>query len=175
MSWQPAVCSLVGELLFSRSCDFLTHPWQQFKIIFGGLFVFNNNNSIKSPALFLCKKKKKNVVSLPVTHSSSKGRKRAVPSVGCSTEVFQELRLGAEVPGSHTGSSSADVCTAGGLGWKGKFPLNEDQVLPHHQRPLQVMSQGVGPGRLHQSRWRFIAICLRVLLESLAIPWWLSW
>ena len=59
VSWQPAVCSLVGELLFSRSCDFLTHPWQQFKIIFGGLFVFNNNNSIKSPALFLCKKKKK--------------------------------------------------------------------------------------------------------------------
>ena len=82
--------------------------------------------------------KKKNVVSLSVTHSSSKGRKRAVPSVGCSTEVFQELRLGAEVPGSHTGSSSADVCTAGGLGWKGKFPLNEDQVLPYHQRPLQV-------------------------------------
>ena len=59
--------------------------------------------------------KKKKVVSLPVTNSFSKGRKRAVPSVGCSTEAFQELRLGAEVPGSHTGSSSAEVCTAGGL------------------------------------------------------------
>lgn len=125
-------------------------------------------NSNKSPTLFLCKKKK--VVSLPVTHSFSKGRKRAVPSVGCSMKVFQKLRLGAEVPGAHTGSSSAEGCIAGGLGWKGKFPLNEDQVLPHHQRPLQVMSLGVGPGHLHQSGWRFIAICLLGLAGEWQFP-----
>ena len=40
-------------------------------------------------------------------------------------------------------------------------------MLPHHQRPLQVMSLGVGPGRLHHSGWRFIAICLLGLAGEL--------
>lgn len=33
-------------------------------------------------------------------------------------------------------------------------------MLPLHQRPLQVMSLGVGPGRSEQSGWRLAVICL---------------
>ena len=62
--------------------------------------------------------KKKKVVSLPVTHSFSKGRKRAVPSVGCSTEAFRnsDLVLKYQVPilGHHLLKSAQPV------GWDGR-------------------------------------------------------